>query len=79
MVVPVYEKSRTVEQNRTEQNMAAWTLGVCACRRNSQVTLAVPWSGANPSHEQQVSTGVLHPLCWMACKSSFGCNAGAYP
>ena len=32
--------------NRTEQKGSAWTLGLFACRRYSQVAPIAPWSGA---------------------------------
>ena len=37
--------------------IGAWTLGICACRWNSQVSPTAPWSGAtlNPEHQDQRS------------------------
>ena len=39
------------EQNRTEY--VAWTLGIFARRRNSQVSPTAPWSGATPTIKHQ--------------------------
>ena len=62
--------------NRIEQ--VAWTHGVCACRRNSQVSQAIPWSRATKlslkTRTQRLLMAiknVVHPLNWMACNSSF--------
>ena len=51
-VIPGYTKGISPPpQNRTEH--VAWTFGIFARRRNSQVSPTAPWSGATPTIKHQ--------------------------